>query len=485
MSSSMAVTLFVVGLIGAVMLHEWGHFITARRFGMRADRFFFGFGPTLWSTRIGETEYGVKLLPLGGFVRVKGMAASDERLRPVADAVLDPEAVAADRRAEAERTGRDILSVPSLTDGTWRRLDQELARRGTPKDVRRRIVARTRTNAGADATAAEVRGLLTEVLVTEVPDSGHVGDLHHRLLRGDDGRFFPDRPAWQRAIVLVAGSTMHFLIAIVLLLAGFALLPQPVGVAPVVSGVLDGSPADDAGLELGDEIIALDGTPTRDFDALRGLIRERAGEKTVLTVLRDDERIRVTVTPEAVTDEETGEQVGQIGFTPTLIEQRLPFSRALHETFVGPGSVTALTVGSVIALGRVFGPEGIGALFAQVSGQTDRALDGAISVAGAIGVTGQGTAEYGPIFLIGMLASINVFVGVFNLLPLPPLDGGHLAVLSVERAVNAVRRRRGRSTDFRIDERAVAAVAVPVLVIIGTVSMALIWLDITNPIRLP
>src|SRR5665811_1807151 len=100
MSGTVAIVLFVVGLVAAIMLHEWGHFVTARRFGMRADRFFLGFGPTLWSTRVGETEYGVKAIPAGGFVRIKGMSPTDERLAPVPDVVFGPEALAEARRSE-------------------------------------------------------------------------------------------------------------------------------------------------------------------------------------------------------------------------------------------------------------------------------------------------------------------------------------------------------------------------------------------------
>ena len=79
---------------------------------------------------------------------------------------------------------------------------------------------------------------------------------------------------------------------------------------------------------------------------------------------------------------------------------------------------------------------------------------------------------------------MNVFVGVFNLLPLPPLDGGHVAVLGVEKAVNVVRRRRGQPADFTIDPRTIAAIAVPVIAFVGTISVALLWLDVTNPISL-
>jgi regulator of sigma E protease len=114
-----AVTVFVVSLLAAIMLHELGHFATARRFGMRADRFFLGFGPTLWSIRRGETEYGVKAIPAGGFVSIRGMTPLDERRPPLADALLDPDALAADRRGQAQRDSVDVLVVPAIPETTW------------------------------------------------------------------------------------------------------------------------------------------------------------------------------------------------------------------------------------------------------------------------------------------------------------------------------------------------------------------------------
>jgi regulator of sigma E protease len=483
MSSGVAITLFVVGILGAIMLHEWGHFWTARRFGMRADRFFLGFGPTLWSVHRGETEYGVKALPLGGFVRIRGMSEADQRQGPLPVTVLDRERVAEERRAVAERGHVDALEVPAVPDPTWQRLRRELDLRGTPAPVAERIVERTRATAGPHASVDEARQVLTEVVTTEVSDTGRPGDLHHRLLRGDEGRFFADRPAWERAIVLVAGSTMHFLIAIACLFAAYAFLPQP-QVTPVVEQFTEGSVGAEQGLEVGDRLVAVAGVTSGDFDDLRDAIRSHPGEAIPIVVERDGERERLTVTPAPATDPETGTEVGQLGFYPRVEEQRLSVGDALYETFVGEASFTALTVGTLESLGRVFGPEGIGAIFSQVGGTQERDPGGAVSLPGVVGLAGEGTAMFGPVFLLLILANINVFIGIFNLLPLPPLDGGHLAVLGIERGVNAVRRRTGRADDFTVDPRAVAAVAVPVIVIIGTVSLALVWLDITNPIRL-
>jgi membrane-associated protease RseP (regulator of RpoE activity) len=104
-TSTFAVTLFVISLVVAILIHELGHLITAKWFGMRADRYFVGFGPTLWSTRRGETEYGVKGFPLGGFVSIRGMTPLDERRRPVADELFDRRKLSEDRARAAERTG--------------------------------------------------------------------------------------------------------------------------------------------------------------------------------------------------------------------------------------------------------------------------------------------------------------------------------------------------------------------------------------------
>jgi regulator of sigma E protease len=490
MSGTTAIVVFVVSLVAAIMLHEAGHFLTAKRFGMRADRFFLGFGPTLWSTRRGETEYGVKALPLGGFVRIRGMSDTDERLRPVADEVFDSRRVTGEREhvphpghADHADGATQTLHEP-VPPRTWERLDRVLRERGTPDDLAERIVRRTRGGVPPDADLATARTVFAEVLAGEVPASTRRGDLDHRLRKGDEGRFFADRPAWERAVVLVAGSAMHFVIAIALLLGLFLFVPtQPVGLSPEVGGVLDDSPALEAGIEEGDRLVAVGDVRSDDYETLREEIRARPGQPTDLVLERDGEELTVTVTPEAGQDPETGEEVGQVGFFPTEVLERLPADEAVREAFVGPTGFFTQVTGTFTAIGRVFGPEGLAGLFAQATGTVERGTDGAVSLVGAAGLAGQ-AAQYGPILLLSLIAAINVFIGVFNLLPLPPLDGGHLAVLAVERSVNAARRARGRRDDFTVDPRAVAAIAVPVLAILAFVFVSLLWLDITDPIRI-
>lgn len=494
MSGTTATITFVFLLIAAIMLHEWGHFITARKFGMRADRFFLGFGPTLWSTRVGETEYGVKAIPAGGFVRIRGMSPTDERLQPVADAVFDHELVAEERRLTAAAEGIDVLDVPAVTAMTWARLESELSSRGTPAALRGSITNQARSVAGPDATHHDAREATADAIAELTSPDDDISSLRHRLTRGDEGRFFSDRPTWERAIVLSAGSFMHFVIAIVLLFAGLLFIPQVTGeLSTTIGSLVPDAPATAAGLLPGDRLTAVGDVVSDDFTVLRDVIRTQAGNTVEVSFIRDGQpqTLAVTIeefidpeTGEPAVDEETGTPIGILGFVPSPATEDLGVVQAFKETFVGPVSVPATTVGSVRALGGVFGPDGIGRLFGEVAGSTERAVDGGISLVGAGAVTGQGVQLYGIMFLIGMLVSINVFIGVFNMLPLPPLDGGHLAVLGIEKAVNVGRRVRGKAQDFSVDPRAVAAVALPVIIVFGTVALALVWLDITNPIRL-
>jgi regulator of sigma E protease len=489
MTGGVAITVFVISLLIAIMLHEAGHLLTAKRFGMRADRFFVGFGPTLWSTHRGETEYGVKAFWLGGYVRIVGMSPLDERQPPVVDELLDPEALAEDRRSAAG--GGDELAVPFLPDPAWDRLATTLEGRGASSQQTERIVRRTRAALPPTAGAAEVRTVLAEVLVTEVPDTGRVGDLHHRLTAGDRERFFHDRPAWQRAIVLVAGSVTHFLIAFAVLLGAYLLLPQLTGeVVPVIDAVLDDSPAQAAGLAPGDRVVAVEGVRSDRFEVLREEIASRPEQPTELVVERAGEERTVTVTPRSEVDPETGATIGLVGFVPSAEQVRLDPLEAARRALVGepsrlsPGGFVPMFTGSLEALVRVFSPQGLGALFSQASGQTERGVEGAVSLVGAASIAGQtgGDALGLTVFLV-LIAAVNIFIGIFNLVPLPPLDGGHLAVLGVERAVNAWRSLRGRTPDFTVDPRAVAAIAIPVIAVLGTVFLALLWLDITEPIR--
>ena len=485
MTGELAAVVFVVGLIASIMVHEWGHYITARRFGMRVDQFFLGFGPTLWSIRRGETEYGIKLLPAGGFVRIKGMTPTDERREDVPTAL-------------ARRVGRG--------DDPAEALAELLDERGARPALTARIVGRfERTMAAAsdrEATSGSLAvasdpdpvRLALHLIASEVPPTGRVGDLHHRLLEGDEGRFFHDRPAWQRSIVLASGSALHFLQAIVLVFLGWLLVGPTVAV-PVIDSFAEAETADGevlesaaeaAGLQPGDRVLAIGGQQVDEFAEVREVIRDNPGVPVDLVVERDglEDPARFTVVPTPYTDPDTGEEIGLLGFYPATERQPLDADEALYATFVGEGSFTQLLTGTFGALGNVFGPEGISDIFAQLTGQEERGADGGLSLVGATQLADEGVGTFGPLFLFYLLASVNVFIGIFNALPLPPLDGGHLAVLGVEETVNLKRRLNDEPDDFKVDPRTVASIAVPVILVIVAISVGLLWLDITNPVSL-
>ena len=183
--------------------------------------------------------------------------------------------------------------------------------------------------------------------------------------------------------------------------------------------------------------MAVAGERSDDFLELRDEIRARPGEATQVTIERDGQEQTLTITPTPTPDEETGETIGLLGFVPQPETERLSTERRAVRDLRGPVSVPAMMGRSLKAIGSVFGPEGLGRLFQQVTGQAERGAEGGMSIVGAGAVAGQGVAAFGVMFLLLLIASVNVFIGVFNLLPLPPLDGGHLAVLGVERGVNA------------------------------------------------
>ena len=505
MTFTLGVIAFVVALIISVLIHELGHLVTAKLFGMRADRYFVGFGPTLWSTRRGETEYGVKALPLGGFVSIRGMDPNDERRRPVVDEVFDPPALAADREVEPAAVGAgrsgpgtttatpahpdEAPDASGLPPATWDRLGRILRERGTPETTADRIVARARASMDDDPERA--RRTLAEVLLTEVGHSEKVGDLPWRLERGDEGRFYHDRPIWQRACTIGFGPLTHLVIAFLLLLGAYALIPLPTGEPTTEVGVvLEDTPAAEVGLEPGDQVLAVEGTASDDYLELREMIRERPEEATTLTVERDGQTLDLELVPQAETDPDSGETFGLAGFAPQEVTDRLGPVQAIRRAAIGDeqepiGGVVPMVGASVEGLARVFSPAGIGELVSASAGTQERDPEGAVSVVGIASIAGQaaGQGALGLFSLVFLLAFLNVFVFLFNIVPLPPFDGGHLAVLAVEKVGNLYRRLRGRPETYTVDPRAITAVALPVIAVILIVFITTLWLDISDPIR--
>ena len=376
--------IFILAIGFAIMLHEAGHFVTARLFGMKASEFFVGFGPRIWSFRRGETEYGIKAIPAGGYVRIVGMNSHDA----VSDA--------------------------------------------------------------------------------------------------DRPRAFYNQPAWQRVIVLIAGSFTHFVVAGLLLFTtlAFFTVPQLSGGEPVLSNevgrVLGGDPAALAGVESGDRIVTVDGVSTPTFDAVVDIVASSPGETVELGIVRDGRELTRDVT--IATQNPDGEEIGYLGVgSGGYVFSEHSVLEAVGGVFVGEYSLPTLTGRSLSGIAQIFTPESLSSWISQADTANERTTDGPISLIGAAQV-GNELVELGAISsVLLLLAQLNIVLGALNMLPLPPLDGGHVAVLAIERAVNAVRSRRGRSTDWELDPAVVTPVALAVILFLGLFGITALYIDIVNP----
>ena len=389
MTSALGITLFVLALMLAIFLHEGGHFTTAKLFGMKVERFFLGFGPTIWSFRRGETEYGIKAFPLGGFCKIAGMS-------------------------------------PYENDGNFLEEDRS-------------------ANPAATPTPPE--------------------------------RQFRNKPAWQRSIVLAAGSITHFIVAI--LLIWMVLVAIGIGTGQVTTTIdntvaLDGgqrSPAQIAGLRSGDQIVAVAGTPVSTFEQLRAVLQSKGDQPITIEYVRDGERRSTTVTPV----NQNGR--GFLGFQPSEETRRIGVLAAIPESMKLFWDTTVATVkglgGFVTGLAdRISAPEPAPA--GSGSGGGGVRDGGPIGIVGITRLAGQAVANNQWAIFIAILIQLNIVVGVFNLLPLPPMDGGYLAFVLWQ----VVTRRE-------VDLRKVVPVAALIVGLLVMLTVGLVWLDITNPVPYP
>jgi membrane-associated protease RseP (regulator of RpoE activity) len=373
----------IVALLVIVMLHELGHFLTAKWSGMKVTEFFLGFGPRLWSVRKGETEYGIKAIPAGGYVRIVGM--------------------------------NNLEQVPPA----------------------------------------------------------------------DEPRAYRQQTFPRRLAVALAGSTVHFLLAYFLLYAlaaGFGLRHLDHWEVGTLSRLGTGeAPAVEAGLRLGDRVVTVDGRPADDWEALRDYIRDRPGERVRLLVERDDQPIEVPVTLADRNPE--GEKVGFLGIGPTFPRVREGPVEAVWSSGGELGNITSL---SARALASFFTPSNLGDYADQLAGKPQAGDEGEagegsnrfLSPVGFTRVASQ-AADSGASEVVMLLVLINVFVGMFNLVPLLPLDGGHVAIAVYER----IRSRHGRR--YHADVARLLPLTYAVVAVIVTLGVTSLWLDIARPLANP
>ena len=317
----------------------------------------------------------------------------------------------------------------------------------------------------------------TEVGVKAIVAGGYVKiagmNPYESVAPEDYPKTFGAKPLWQRALVIVAGPGTHFVLAFLCFALWLGFVGQPVAHGTKIDRVeprltRTASPAALAGLERGDVVVSVDRLRDPSNEALGRYMTAHAGEPLMFTFRRDGETFQIELTP--VLSDVGGRQIGRIGV-------RIGPRSVVRQTEGVVGSVSGAAnlvadnlVGTVRGVARIFGPEGIGRLATLVFTDAPRQPEDPASVVGVGRVAGSLASrdQFGDLLLL--FGVVNVFVGLLNLLPLPPFDGGHLAVLAIERI-------RGRPVDMRKVVPVSAAVAA--FFIIFTV--AVVYLDLVKP----
>ncbi len=460
----MTVLLFVLGVLFVVLgigvsiaLHEVGHLVPAKLFKVRVTRYMIGFGPTLWSRKKGETEYGIKAIPAGGYVAMIGMYPPNK-----ADGSIRPSS-----------TG----------------MFQTLAESGAAQREKRQ-----RKAGRFEQLATEARAM-----------------AHEEVGPGDENRVFYKLPVWKKIIIMLGGPFMNLLIGTVLmavLLMGFG-VAQPTTTLSVVNAcqVKEGetaadpanctpTPAAAANLKPGDVISSFDGKTVTSWDELTSWIRTSAGKNVPVTVQRNGQTVQLTITPvltarpvltaagtpqKDASGKAVTQDVGFIGVSPTSQNVQQPITAVLPAV----GNNIAQVAGVVINL-----PQRLVAVAQAAFSSAPRDPNGPVSVVGVGRVAGEVAAmEDVPLSarfatLLGLLAGLNFALCVFNLIPLLPLDGGHVIGALYEAARRRIAKLFKRKDPGPFDIAKLLPLTYVVASLMLVMGALLIYADIVKPVNL-
>lgn len=429
MAYVVGVVIMIVGVLVSIGLHEVGHMVPAKKFGVRVSQYMVGFGPTIWSKTRGETEYGLKWIMLGGYVRLVGMYPTDE-------------------------------AVGAKKPTTWWG----------------RMAAEAR-----EASAEEIHA-------------------------GEDHRAFYRLSVPKKLVVMFGGPVMNLVLAMVLM--GIAMvgigLPTPTTTVSSVSDCITTTtqtacaadaapaPAKAAGLQSGDTIVSWDGQEVSTWDDLSAAIRASSGSVPVV-VERDGQTMTLPVVVEEVSRDADGQVVasgsdaavtttGYVGIGPAEKVVRQP----VWEVPKTVGSMAWQVGGIVVRL-----PQQVWAVADRTIHGEDRGVESVLSIVGVGRIAGETTSVEGNSIttsdrvwmLLQILAALNISLFVFNLIPLPPLDGGHIAAALWEGGRRQVSRLRGKVRTRPADSARLVPVGYAVFALFAVMGVLLIWADIVNPVR--
>ncbi|MBA3233253.1 MAG: site-2 protease family protein [Propionibacteriales bacterium] len=429
---TLGVVLFLLGVLASIALHEVGHMWPAKKFGVKVTQYFVGFGKTVWSVKRGDTEYGLKAIPLGGYIRMVGM------LPPAKDT-----------------TGRRVFSSGFFG----------------------RMIADARAAEAQDADAT------------------------------DPSRHFYRQASWKKVVVMAGGPMTNVVLAVLLLsgvFMGIGVTEPTLTVTQISDCVIPAgegsracrvapdpapdppSPAREAKLKVGDEILSLNGEAVASWDEFAADIRDLGGQRITIVVDRSGRHETLTATPIVaqrpdLDDPEAFVDVGFLGVVPAEMRNRQD------------AAYVAATLGDYVrrtGQAMLHMPERMTGVFKAALRLEQRDPESPMSVVGASRVAGEVASNHEISVsdrwaaLLTLLGVVNLFVALFNFIPLLPLDGGHIAGALYEAARRGIARVRGRPDPGYADVAKMLPVAYTAAMVLIVMGVVLVWADIVNPIRI-
>ncbi|KIP53417.1 M50 family metallopeptidase [Leucobacter komagatae] len=506
--------LIIVLLLGiSIALHEIGHLLPAKLFGVKVTQYMIGFGRTLWSRKKGETEYGVKILPLGGYVAMIGMyppskpgEAPRESTTGFLNSVVEESPVKV-----SKGHGEHIVDEITRVGDVGELPDADRAAPGAPASMP------AEGNASAESLSAD--GLTPEAVEEAEYRRGLAGWVDEArdasaetIADGEDHRTFYRLPVWKKIVVMAGGPLMNLLLAFLffgIVISGFGVAQTSTTLGAVNECLVPASstqttcgsddpaaPAAAAGLLPGDKLLAVDGEAIDSWEQFRSIVAASPAQPLSLEIERAGSTEKLSLTPEpneAVVVDKNGQTVlnedgtpktatvGMIGASAATETVRLPITEV--PAFVGEnvknvaGIIVKLPARMVDVWNAAFGPD-------------ERDPNGPMGPVGVGRLAGEVVSmEQAPIaaraqFIFSLAGSLNVALFVFNLVPLMPLDGGHIAGAIYEAIKRGWAKLRRKPDPGPVDTAKMVPITFVVVIALGAMGILLAYADIVKPVAL-